>query len=190
MYHQLYFLAPLSCFHAHLLALSHIYGVSSTDPTLFQFNSKEVALSNTLAKTQLPLTTRENTVTIWALITLKSNWHCYACMHKSIVGVLENCLLRKEIWLLYTWIFCALFIVWLHLCCLSLSYHSALHHNKFINGSKPPGSKLNNQFKFFLQLYLLTVCQEWQVTACHFTKNTKITASHNNQLNLGKTWVG
>ena len=25
MYHQLYFLPPLSCFHAHLLALSHIY---------------------------------------------------------------------------------------------------------------------------------------------------------------------
>ena len=25
MYHQLYFLPPLSCFHAHLLALNHIY---------------------------------------------------------------------------------------------------------------------------------------------------------------------
>ena len=25
MYHQLYFLPLLSCFHAHLLALSHIY---------------------------------------------------------------------------------------------------------------------------------------------------------------------
>ena len=25
MYHQLYFLPPLSCFHAHLLALSHVY---------------------------------------------------------------------------------------------------------------------------------------------------------------------
>ena len=84
----------------------YIYGVSSNDPTLFQSNSKEAALSNTLAKTQLPLTTRENTVTIWAIITLKSNWHCYVCMHKSIVGVLENCLLRKEIWLLYTWICC------------------------------------------------------------------------------------
>ena len=28
MYHQLYFLPPLSCFHAHLLALSHIHSKS------------------------------------------------------------------------------------------------------------------------------------------------------------------
>ena len=30
MYHQLYFLPPLSCFHAHLLALSHIHVTTRT----------------------------------------------------------------------------------------------------------------------------------------------------------------